>query len=47
MTYNIVTQRLEGSIEVESEPKKGTQFTMRLPIYLEKNTTQDFDHFSL
>lgn len=37
MTYNIVTQRLGGTIEVESEINKGTQFHMSIP----KSTPDD------
>lgn len=34
MTYNIVTQRLGGSISVLSEPGKGTQFDIVVPFIL-------------
>lgn len=34
MTYNIVTQRLGGTITAVSEPGKGTQFDLRVPLEL-------------
>lgn len=46
MTYNIVTQRLEGTIQVKSEPGKGTEFILRLPVNITPTDTQDFNHFS-
>ena len=32
ITYNLVTQKLQGSIDVQSESGKGTQFTITLPL---------------
>jgi signal transduction histidine kinase len=31
IVYNLVTARLHGSIEVESRPGRGTQFTIHIP----------------
>jgi signal transduction histidine kinase len=45
MTYNIVTQRLGGSITVCSEPGKGTQFDIEVPFDL-PDTDQNASHFS-
>ena len=45
MTYNIVTQRLGGSINVLSEPGKGTQFDIIVPFDLPE-TLDDAAHFS-
>ena len=36
IVYNLVTQRLGGSIQVASEPGKGTRFTLRLPARAQK-----------
>ena len=35
ITYNLVTQKLQGSIDCESELGKGTIFTVRLPVSIE------------
>ena len=35
ITYNLVTQKLQGSIDCESEIGKGTIFTVRLPVSIE------------
>jgi two-component system, NtrC family, sensor kinase len=32
ITYNLVTQKLEGEIELESQVGQGTEFTLRLPF---------------
>ena len=45
MTYNIVTQRLGGSITVMSEKGKGTQFDIVVPLELPE-LPEDSDHFS-
>jgi signal transduction histidine kinase len=47
MTYNIVTQRLGGSIEVESLKDKGLKFTLILPIDLNQGLPQDSNPFSI
>ena len=35
ITYNLVTQKLQGGIDCESELGKGTIFTVRLPVSIE------------
>jgi two-component system NtrC family sensor kinase len=35
ITYNLVTQKLQGSIDCESEIGKGTIFTVTLPISID------------
>jgi two-component system, NtrC family, sensor kinase len=32
ITYNLVTQKLEGSIDLQSQVGEGTEFTIRLPL---------------
>ncbi|MDP2078574.1 MAG: ATP-binding protein [Sulfuricurvum sp.] len=34
ITYNLITQKLKGQIVIESEPMKGTKFTITVPILL-------------
>jgi len=31
--YNIVTLQLGGTIQCQSEPSKGTQFSIKLPLF--------------
>jgi len=46
MTYNIVTQRLGGKIEVLSELNKGTQFDIVVPLEI-PDAQQDEGYFSV
>lgn len=32
ITYNLITQKLRGSISVHSEPERGVHFTILLPM---------------
>lgn len=38
--YNLVTQKLKGTIDLSSEPNKGTAFILNVPVILSKTTKE-------
>ncbi len=46
MTYNIITQQLDGEVEVHSTPGKGTRFDISLPVAL-KDSIGQHNNFSV
>lgn len=47
MTYNIVTQKLNGTIDLKSQQNAGTEFTLTLPANSKQYLSDNDDHFAL
>jgi len=43
IVYNLVTRRLGGSLKLDSQPGRGTDFLIRLPLTAPKDDSADAD----